>query len=225
MDSAKTNQIQAICPLPLTLIWHENRRIYFSAHQKKKHLILRLHRLFLAAPTPVLEALIQMALYKDPKSRMIVRKMAHLYFTQNRMDPKPLPSRGVVYDLQEIYNRLKEEHFDPSYNALIGWSPSSRRGRFRSMTFGTYDRHLHQIRIHPLLDDRGVPLYFLEFIVYHEMLHAVCASFIDSAGRCRVHTREFREKEKRFPLYEAAKEWEKKSLNYFKTRKLSHGRP
>lgn len=225
MDAAKTQLIQSLCPLPLTLIWHENRRIYFSAQQKKKHLTLRLHRLFLDAPTPVLEALIQMALYKDPKSRMIVRKMAHLYFSRNRIAAKPLFSLGAVYDLQEIYDRLKQDHFEPGFDASIGWSPFARHSRFRSLTFGTYDRHLHQIRINPLLDDRGVPLYFLEFIVYHEMLHAVCASFIDNAGRCRVHTPEFREKEKRFPFYGAAKEWEKKSLNYFKTRKLSHGRP
>ncbi len=224
MQSAKSKQLQDLCPLPLTLIWHENRRTYFSARLQKRHLTLRLHRLFLEAPTPVLKALIQMALKKDPQSRTIVRKMAHLYFNKNRVLAKPLPSLGEVYDLQAIYDQVKRNHFDASFDASIGWSDAPRRSRFRSLTFGTYDKHSHQIRINPLLDDEGVPLYFLEFIVYHEMLHAICASFIDDAGRCRVHTPEFREKEKLFPLYKEAKEWEKQSLHYFR-RKQSHGRP
>ncbi len=91
------------------------------------------------------------------------------------------------------------------------------------MTFGSYDKHRNQIRINPLLDDAAVPLYFVEFIVYHEMLHAVCPAKIDSRGAIRSHTREFRMQEKQFAEYDDAKEWEKTSLKFFKMRKR-HGR-
>jgi SprT-like family protein len=217
------HRLYTLCPIPLTIVWHENKTTYFSARREKKRLTLRLHRLFYQAPTPVLEALVRIALKKDPEAYAIVKKMAYLFFHQNKAAPESLSFAGAAYDLKEIYDRLKKRYFAPEYDAAIGWSPRSRSGKFRFITFGTYDRHRHQIRINPLLDDPRVPLFFLEFIVYHEMLHAICLPEFDTAGRCRVHTREFREKEKQFPHYESAKEWEEKSLNYFKKRKRHGG--
>ncbi len=218
------HRLHTICPIPLTIVWHENRTTYFSARREKKRLALRLHRLFYQAPTPVLEALIRIALKKDPEAYAVVKRMAYLYFHQNKAAPEALSTAGAVYDLKKIYDRVKSSYFSTDYDAAIGWSATPRKSKFRFMTFGTYDRHRHQIRINPLLDDAGVPLFFLEFIVYHEMLHAVCHPVFDSAGRCRVHTREFREKERQFPHYESAKEWEKTSLKFFKKRKSAHGR-
>jgi len=220
-----SHRLVDLCPVPLTLVWHENRSTYFSARKENRHLTLRLHRLFFQAPTPVLEALIRMALKpRDPEAFAIVRKMAYLYFSQNRSPAELLTTAGSVYDLQEIYLRMKNSYFAPDYDATIGWSGRVRIGRFRFITFGTYDRHRHQIRINRLLDNAEVPLYFLEFIVYHEMLHAVCPSYIDAKGRCRVHTQEFRRKEKLFADFAAAKKWEKMSLNFFKKRRRDHGR-
>jgi len=218
------HRLHALCPIPLTIVWHENRTTYFSARKEKKSLTMRLHRLFYQAPTPVLEALVRMALKKDREAYAIVKKMAYLYFHQTKAAPEPLPTEGGAYDLKEIYGRLKQSYFETDYDAAIGWSAQSRSRKFRFITFGTYDRHRHQIRINPLLDDAQVPLFFLEFIVYHEMLHAVCAPEFDTGGRCRVHTREFREKEREFPHYGAAKEWEKKSLSFFRKRG-ANGRP
>lgn len=215
------HKLHTLAPLPLNIVWHENKTTYLSIRKERRCLHLRLHRLFYDAPTPVLEALIQFALKRDRKSSVIIKQMAHLHFSNEVVQPEPLESRGAVYDLQEILNRWNE--ILKIENIFIGWSKYSRASRFRSLTFGSYDKHCRQIRINPLLDQKEVPLYFLEFIVYHEMLHAVCPSKMDSQGRCLVHTKEFREKEKQFPQYQEAKEWEKTSLTFFKKRK-SHGR-
>ena len=179
-------RLQALCPLPLKIDWHENRTTYFSARRARGVLHLRLHALFLKSPTPVLEALARLAFRRDPKALAIVRKMAHLHFSQTQAAPKAMPSKGLVYDLQEIADRIRERYFTPEIAPAIGWA-ASRTGRFRFMTFGSYDRHRNQIRIHKLLDSAEVPPYFVEFIVYHEMLHAVCPAKVDAAGRCRVH--------------------------------------
>jgi hypothetical protein len=179
------------------------------------------HRLFYDAPTPVLQALIQYALKRDPQARAIIKQMAHLHFSQTHTPAEPLEHIGKTYNLREIFDRVQE--ILPIDNISIGWSNRTRKGKFHSITFGTFDKHRRQIRINPLLDDPEVPLYFLEFIVYHEMLHAVCPSTIDPAGRCSVHTREFREKERQFPHFKAAKEWGKMSLQFFKKR-TPHGR-
>ncbi len=223
-------RLQALCPYPLAVVWHENRTTYYSARKERGKLYLRLHRLFENAPSPVLEALIRMSLKKDPEARAIVRKMAHLYFSQNQAAPEPLPAQGEVYDLDEIFQEVKSAYF-PALDLSIGWSRPKTQ-RFRFITFGVYDSHRRQIRINRLLDDPHVPRYFLEFIVYHEALHAVCPASIDQAGRCRVHTKVFRAKEKEFPHFQAAKEWEKQCLTFFKktrrninSEKVSYGRP
>ena len=63
------------------------------------------------------------------------------------------------------------------------------------------------IRIHPLLDAPFVPTWFLEYVVYHEMLHAVVPEEIDEHGRRRVHTREFYRRERKFHCYYRARRW------------------
>jgi hypothetical protein len=215
------HRLHELAPCPLHLIWHENKTTYLSVKKERRRLSLRVHRLFFDAPTPVLEALLHYALKGDRDSLAILKQMAHLHFSQNHIAPDPLSSQGKIYDLQEILDRSRQ--IIPVADVSIGWSNRRTKSKFRSMTFGTYDKHSRQIRIHPLLDDPDVPLYFLEFIVYHELLHAVCPSKMDIEGRCSVHTREFRDRERQFPRFHEAKEWEKTSLKYFKRK--SHGRP
>ena len=215
------HRLQILAPVPLQLVWHENKTTYLSVKKEGKRVILRIHKLFYDAPTPVLQALIRYALQRDPAARAVIKQMAHLHFSQFSAPAEPLQSAGKVYDLQEIFDRVRIHLIIE--NLSIGWAPKPRLGKFRSITFGTFDKHRRQIRINPLLDHAEVPLYFLEFIVYHEMLHAVCPARMDAAGRCSVHTREFREKERQFPHFGKAKEWEKTSLIFFKKRK-SHGR-
>jgi predicted metal-dependent hydrolase len=215
------HRLYQLSSVPLKLIWHENQTTYLSVFKQRGLLSLRIHRLFYNAPTPVLEALLQFAIRKDPQARIIIRQMARLHFSQHQIQPKALIQKGKTYDLQEILDRLLS--LLPVSNIAIGWSKGISKGSFRSITFGTYHAHMRQIRINPLLDDPEVPLYFLEFIVYHEMLHAVCPSQMNPRGRCSIHTKEFREKERQFPQFQQAKEWEKGCLTFFKQRK-SHGR-
>lgn len=213
-------RLKALCPVPLEVIWHENKTVFISVRKMRGRLLLRLHRLFLASPTPVIEALAKMALKRDRSAQVIVRKMAHLYFSQNQIPAEILPTKGDVYDLQEIAEEVKKEYFTPDLSPAIGWTPL-RKSRLRSITFGTYDRHRHQIRINKLLDNPQVPLYFVAFIVYHEMLHAVIPGKIDSAGRCRVHTAEFRARERQFNSFEKAKKWEKNCFKSLTIRKIN----
>lgn len=214
--------LEILAKVPLELIWHENKTTYLSVKKTAKGVLLRVHRLFYDAPTPVLEALIRYALKREKGAKAIVKQMAHLYFSKTKAIPKPLNPMGQTYNLLEIFEKMQKVL--PVDGVTIGWSDRKVLGKFRSITFGTYDYHTHQIRINPILDDVQVPLYFLEYIVYHEMLHAVCPSQMDCKGRRSIHPREFREKERQFPLFEEAKSWEKKSLTFFKKRQIC-GRP
>lgn len=223
-DSAK-RKLSKLSPYPIDLAWHENRATYLSSRKDRGRLKLRLHRLFLSAPSPVLEAVLGYALKGDKKSGVVIRQMAHLYFSEAKAPAQKLKVRGEVYDLSRIFKRVKKTYFSPELEIAIGWSEKVRVGKFRCMTFGTYDRHRNQIQINPLLDDDQVPEYFLEFIVYHEMLHAICPPKINEKGAVYSHTAEFRRLEKQFRAYDDAIAWEKKSLDFFKRRKRAkHGR-
>jgi len=54
-----------------------------------------------------------------------------------------------------------------------------------------------------------VPRYFIEFVVYHEMLHADMGTE-EHEGRRSIHSREFRKRERLFEDYERAMAWERK---------------
>ena len=71
------------------------------------------------------------------------------------------------------------------------------------------------IRIHPLLDQPFVPRWFLEYVLYHEMLHSVVPDETNSAGRRRIHTAEFYRRERAFPRYRRARQWEDENLARF----------
>lgn len=219
------HRLHELASVPIKLVWHENKATYLSVRKEKKLLHLRVHRLFYDAPTPVLEALIKYALKKDRESGIVIKQMAHMYFSSVVREAGLLEPKGNVYDLSDIFERMNPLLPEKVEGVSIGWSNrKSRKSKFRSITLGTFDKHCHQIRINQILDEEDVPLYFIEFIVYHEMLHAICPSIIDKQGRCSVHTKEFRAFEKQFPEYEKARAWEKNSLNFFKRKKGSYGR-
>lgn len=82
------------------------------------------------------------------------------------------------------------------------------RGRFkkqrRSIVFGTYNALKNEIKIHPILLD-SVPEIALEFVVYHELLHFMERNILLARKKkMRVHTKEFRQQEKKFIHYDKA---------------------
>ena len=99
-----------------------------------------------------------------------------------------------------IYDRLNARFFGGALRVPLTWGRGSGRARRGGLTFGSYDPVLGLIRIHPVLDRRDVPLYFLESVVYHEMLHHHLGGVPDRAGRTVYHSRAFREAEARYPV-------------------------
>lgn len=117
---------------------------------------------------------------------------------------------GRFFNLKDIFDRLNREYFEGAISTKITWGRNVRNGR-RYIRFGSYTERDNIIRIHPVLDQQFVPLYFIESIVYHEMLHKIVGANIEK-GRRRVHTSEFKKLERRFKDYERAREWEKKKV-------------
>ncbi len=113
---------------------------------------------------------------------------------------------GRVYDLHSLYDRLNRLYFDGSLQLEVRWS-SRKSGKARSrIILGTYQERTKTITISKRLDSPRVPLYFLEHILFHEMLHAVFPR-----ERHRMHTEKFKKFERLHPDFERAREWEKQS--------------
>jgi hypothetical protein len=110
--------------------------------------------------------------------------------------------RGQFYDLEKIFQRLNRRYFD---NALekptLTWS--QRRTR---RILGHHDSVHETITISKTLDAREVPEWFVEYIVYHEMLHIKHPARLIN-GRRYYHTAAFRNDERRFAHYDKAVTW------------------
>jgi hypothetical protein len=72
---------------------------------------------------------------------------------------------------------------------------------------GSYHERDNLVRIHPVLDRPEVPEFVVESIVYHEMLHAALPPTRSRNGRRRVHTAEFRRRERLYARFEEAEAW------------------
>jgi hypothetical protein len=200
---------------PLRLTLTDNRSVLLSFRRAGGEVRLRLHRMFLHAPQGVVQALARGLRRTSRSGDGAVRRFMNDNLHRVRRTPRPLPKvepRGRVHDLAQLYGRLNQRFFDSKLHVPITWGRGGGRARRGGLTFGSYDPVLGLIRIHPVLDRREVPAYFLESVVYHEMLHHHLGGVPDRAGRTVYHSRAFRQAEARYPWHRQALAWEKENL-------------
>lgn len=202
---------------PLSLTLTENRSILLSFRREAALVRLRLHRMFLFASPGVVRALARSLRRTRRSTDGEVRRFMNENLHRVRQVPRRLPclvTKGEVYDLGEVYRRLNAAHFGGRLSVPLTWGRGSGRARRGGLTFGSYDPVLGLIRIHPVLDRREVPLFFLESVVHHEMLHHLLGGTPDRCGRTVYHSRTFRQAEARFPGHARALLWEKQNLPF-----------
>jgi hypothetical protein len=118
---------------------------------------------------------------------------------RERGSKRLLPARGRHHDLEAIFHGLNQCFFHGQIPpSRLGWSHKNSR-----RILGHYDSGHGTIIVSRKLDAPSVPRYLVEYVVYHEMLHIRFP--VERRGHRRVvHSREFREAEKKFPQYEIA---------------------
>ena len=111
-------------------------------------------------------------------------------------------ARGNSYDLDKIFAKLNRRYFDSNLEKpTLTWSQRKTRS-----ILGHHDRVHDTIVISKSLDSTQVPEWFVEFIIYHEMLHMKHAARMIN-GRRYYHTAAFRLDERRFDKYDEAQRW------------------
>ena len=163
-----------------------------------------------------------MSIRKRPKTRpkskakTPKRKACAPRFPMQRQFEFEDESQGKVFNLRAIFRNLNAEYFGnrlPRYRVV--WARKQKSRPKTQIVFGTIQEEDRIIRIPPLLDRRFVPTWFLEYVMYHEMCHAVVRDEYDSAGRRIVHHEKFFARERRFHWFKRAKAWEQENLARF----------
>lgn len=180
---------------------------------------VRIHYMFVDAPPFVTRALARyIALNDGEASRQLgeyIDENQAIIRRGRQRTPAPvaLETRGEFFDLQQVYDDLNVAYFGGRIEARITWGPRGGRKRRRtSIKMGSYSVEDRLIRIHPSLDRKFIPRYFLEWIVYHEMLHQVHDIPV-VGGRRQFHTRAFLAEERQFAEYDRARQWERANLD------------
>ncbi|HYY43075.1 MAG TPA: SprT-like domain-containing protein [Pyrinomonadaceae bacterium] len=111
-------------------------------------------------------------------------------------------ARGSVHNLDRLFARLNRRYFDDELaKPTLTWS--ARRTR---RILGHHDPVHETIVISKTLDAADVPEWFVEYILFHEMLHIKHPARLVN-GRRLYHTKAFRAEEARYPRYAEAQDW------------------
>jgi hypothetical protein len=142
------------------------------------------------------------------------RKSAHLTLPMQRQ--LNLRHEGRYFDLQRIFDKLNQRYFRGRLRGYqVKWGRRRKQRPKEYFIFGTIQEEDRVIRINPALDQPFVPLWFLQYVLYHEMLHSVVPDEELPGGRRRVHTEEFNRREREFRGYDRARRWEEDNLAKF----------
>lgn len=126
------------------------------------------------------------------------------------------PEQGRHFNLRAIFDKLNARYFRCRLKDYqIVWGRRRKDRPTNEIVFGTIQECDRMIRIHPLLDRAFIPKWFVEYVVYHEMCHAVVPDLYTKSGKRIVHHNAFYEKERKFHWFKRAKRWEQENLGRF----------
>ena len=122
-------------------------------------------------------------------------------------------AKGEVHDLEEIFSRLNSVYFQNSIpKPTLTWSA---RNTFRIL--GHHDSTHETIVVSKSLDDKRIPQFVVEFVVFHEMLH-IFHPTEQRDGRHYNHTPQFRRDEKKFKYFHEAENWIEQNARMLKVK-------
>jgi hypothetical protein len=210
--------LRARVAIPLRLTVTDNRRTMLSLRRRAQFVEVRLHRMFLAADAPTRDALGDYLFDGDRGAAQCIARYIERHRKEIRRSERrgfSVSTAGAHHDLAEIYEAVNARYFESAVDAHITWgraAGSGRRRARRSIKLGSYTSRDRLIRVHPALDAAFVPRLFVEYIVYHEMLHQVIPPK-SQRGRRDLHGPNFKARERQFIGYAEALRWEHEHLD------------
>lgn len=210
-------RLKALVGSRLELHVHRNRSVLLRFERALFKTRLFLHEAFLSAPEEIAHALGKYvkSSARDAVASSLLNGFVETIDTKKPKRPLVIETQGLHYDLAEAFERIHAEYFDSSLDVVgITWFKTPVR-RGRSITLGQFDSSRRLVKINRILDSEKCPPFFLDFVVFHELLHAKIPPTFDSERRRRViHGPKFRRAEKDFLHYPKAVAFQRENFRH-----------
>jgi hypothetical protein len=184
-----------------------NLPVIYRVSQQKEHLLIEAHQGFVGAPPEVIQALVRIAL--GGKGKAVLSKVKDYAHSQAFLSISsalegenlraPARTQGQQFDLQQVFERVNQAYFHGQMERPnLTWNKTLTHRKF-----GHYQANTDTVMLSISLDQASTPVYVVEFVMYHELLHKQLG-VVANRGRRYAHTKAFREAEARFPKQEQA---------------------
>lgn len=208
-------------PVDVEVRYTRNTSTLASRSIRGSRVTLRVQEVFREAPDELLELLVDYLFQSRGTARAREARRRLIEYAANspalparrRRARPPAPPGGKHHDLELLRDELITLHFPELANReppAIGWTRRIQRRVMGKWVAPAADGP-GVIHINRLLDRLDVPELYLRYVVYHELLHELLPSRFEN-GRWIRHSPEFREREKKFPGFQAARDWERDHL-------------
>lgn len=207
------------------------RRQVIVAFPERKGLRVRMNRVFGRAPDVVRVAVadwLRIGRAAHSACRELDVWIASIVTTLGPPRTPRIVVRGAHHDLSEITADLLANEFRslaPGRRPRgVTWGRRGPRRARRSLQLGSFDPETALIRIHPVLDQAGVPSWFVRYVLFHELLHAELNQPCRVSRRTRHHDHEFVRREAAYPGTARALDWQVENLGWL-LRSARTGKP
>jgi predicted metal-dependent hydrolase len=202
------NELAAPVDVELT----RNRSAVLYSRKRTGSFQVRMHQVFLLADRRVIRAVADLIRKGSKPARVIINEYIKLHqkdiMRQKSARAIVLEPKGKVYDLEKILRELAKKYDLHPRRIKITWSRSRIRKGQQTIRLGSYNHDERLIRVHSSLDQASVPQYFVEYIVYHELLHALVPPE-NKRGKKDFHPPEYHKLEQKFEHFKEARKFEK----------------
>ena len=111
-------------------------------------------------------------------------------------------AKGSVHDLLESFNRVNLVYFDSQMSEPhLVWN-----NRLTVRKFGHYQWDTDTVMVSRTLDQRQVPAFVVDYVMYHELLHKKLGARLVNSRRM-VHTSLFHQEEAKFTKLDEAQKY------------------
>ncbi len=195
---------------PLTRVQLYNSATLYRVVSTPKSRQITIHQGFCGAPEAILKLLAaEICGDKKAETRKILQDYARSEtFRATSLQAHAVPAkartftRGKYHDLETLFEKVNQAYFAGAVRLpAIAWSPRKTKRRF-----GSYHFEKDQILISKTLDQRKVPAFVVEFVLYHELLHRLLG-FKKTEKQKIAHTGEFRKREREFARHSEAQDF------------------
>ncbi|MCD6426040.1 MAG: hypothetical protein J7L35_11130 [Anaerolineales bacterium] len=163
-----------------------------------------------SAPDTVLIALLETALGRPSQStRQQIREYTFSPYYQSTREhleflgiPKGSFAKGSVHDLAKSFKRVNLAYFGEQISEPhLVWN-----NRLTVRKFGHYQWDTDTVMVSRTLDQRRVPEFVVDYVMYHELLHKKLGARLVNSRRM-VHTNLFHQEEAKFARLDEAQNY------------------